>query len=141
MATLTFGLVLVLLPWLAPHGALPFVLAVCMGCVLLQRQPRIMAAVAVLVFFVGYYQSQKLLVFSIGSVSSLGKSFGDHNYSSDFAVFLSGALTALFVIMPCSFCCAAHGISKQNTTVLVPMVPMVSLGTTGSHDAEMTDTL
>jgi len=44
-----------------PHGAVPLVLAVCSGCALLLRDPKVMAGVGILSFFVGWYNVQQML--------------------------------------------------------------------------------
>ena len=60
----------------------------------------------------------------------MGEGWGDHSTSSTIAFGLSVVLTALFIVMPCSYCCAANGIMKQDTTVLAPMMPMENMGGT-----------
>ena len=41
IATLVVSLLAMLLPWIAPHGSVPFVLSVCCACSLLLRDPRV----------------------------------------------------------------------------------------------------
>ena len=108
VATLGVSVLLVLLPWLAPHGAIPLVLAVICACTLLLRDARVMVAVGVLVFIFGWYNVQQMLGFSLASME-MGEKWGSHNMSSTLAVVLTSLLTLLFIVMPCSFCCAAKG--------------------------------
>ena len=50
IVTLVVSLLAALLPWIAPDGAVPFVLAVCCACALLLRDPKVVVATSVLAF-------------------------------------------------------------------------------------------
>ena len=65
LASLVLGALMVFLPFLAPHGALPFSLTVCMASALLLRDPRVLVIVATLVFLFGSYWISELLIFSL----------------------------------------------------------------------------
>jgi hypothetical protein len=59
--TLAVSLCAALLPWIAPHGSIPFVLAVCCACALLARDPRVVVATSIVAFFVGLWHIELLV--------------------------------------------------------------------------------
>jgi hypothetical protein len=127
VVTLVVSLLAALLPWIAPHGAVPFVLAVCCASALLLRDPRVVCGTSALAFLVGLWFIELLVVFS-NAADYKPDYFGDHNYSAHAAFWLSNLLVPLYVLMPCTLCFAAKGIHGQDKTALVPLVPMMPLG-------------
>jgi hypothetical protein len=81
LVTLAVSLLAALLPWIAPHGAVPFVLAVCCASALLLRDPRVLCGTSVLAFCVGLWYIELLVLFSRASDYKPGY-FGDHAASA-----------------------------------------------------------
>jgi hypothetical protein len=122
-ATVVAAAIAALVPFIAPYGQMPLMMAICCACALLLRHPHVMIGAGVCSFFFGIYITQMLVVFSMAS-SSIGENWGSHSFSSTVAAFTSVVLMLLNCVLPCSYCLAARGVMKQDTTVLVPMMPM-----------------
>ena len=66
--------------------------------------------------------------FSLQGSSTMGMAYGDHATSSTIGLWLSVPLMGLIVLTPCSYCCTAKGVARQDTSILAPMVPMEPMG-------------
>jgi carboxylesterase type B len=99
-----------LVPWLAPRGALPFVVVACCGCALLvRRDPRLFIAASLLELVVGLWSMERLLVFSIAAA---GQGFGHKVVVG----WLSCLLVAM-ITMACTLGCVGKALMAQATGI------------------------
>ena len=124
-AAVPLSLPLAALPFLAPHGVYPLVLAVWCGCVLLLREPRLMLATSAVVVLLTWWQLQQLVMFAAMAMTHDARS-GSRDFVSTAAAVLSSVVGCTFLFLPCLLCCTSRHLQHgaDASAALEPLAPI-----------------